>query len=146
MSNFRVGDEVLAPWLEDAFLYPAILVATDGVSMGHVAYLDGEEADVPLSGIRHGVLGPGLAVSVNWKGKAVYYGGTIVSRTASALYIAYEDGTQGWATIAQCRVLKAVMAMQPAAGSACRYCGGRVPEGQPRCPNCGATAPVERLG
>src|SRR5262245_30266677 len=102
MSRFRVGDEALAPWLTDAYLYPAIVVATDQVSLAHVAYLDGDESDVPLSELRHTALGPGLVVSVNWKGRRTYYGGTILQRLANAVFVSYEDGTTGWTTIAQC--------------------------------------------
>ena len=36
MNAFQVGDEVMAPWMDDGFLYPAVLVALEG-GTAHVA-------------------------------------------------------------------------------------------------------------
>jgi len=133
--SFRLGDEVLAPWLSDGFCYPAILVAVNGPT-AHVAYLDGDEHDVPMQSLRLGVFGPGVSVEVNWKGKRKYYRGVITQRLGMAVFIAYETGEKEWATIAQCRILINVAQALPPSVSACIFCGAAM--SGDRCPQCGA--------
>ena len=137
MADHRLGDEVLATWADDGFLYPAILVSISG-GTAHVAYLDGDEADVPLASLRQGVFGPGLTVSVNWKGRRAYYNGVIRQRIGPAVYIEYEDGDRGWTTVAQCRVLIDVVQQIAPATVACVYCGAPVDENASLCSQCGA--------
>jgi len=136
MGDFQIGDEIMAPWTNDGFLYPAILVAIDG-EKGHVAYLDGDEADVWLAALRHGALGPGMQVNVNWKGQRRYYDGVIRQRIGQAVFVDYADGDRGWATVAQCRVrAEVVQVIQPQL-MACSYCGSPMDVGAPACPTCG---------
>jgi hypothetical protein len=140
---FQSGDEVLAPWLDDGFLYPAVLVALEG-DQAHVAYLDGDEADIAASSLSQSMFGPGLVVHVNWKGRRAYYPGVIQRRLGMAVFMHYDDGTKGWATIAQCRVAVAVAESQKAQVPdtlACSFCGGSVPGSVSRCSNCGAMRP-----
>ena len=103
MAAYEPGDLVLATWADDGFLYPAVIVDTDEDS-AQVAYLDGDEGNVPLDEIFRGEFAPGMAVSVNFKGGGLYYTGRILSRIGMAVEIDYEDGDYGWATIAQCRI------------------------------------------
>ncbi len=135
MSDFQLGDEVYAPWGEDGFWYPAVLVGFDGDS-AHVAYLDGDENDVPVSSLRRGILSPGMTVNVNWKGQRKYYQATVRQRLAQAVLVDYQDGEHGWATVAQCRVLPSVLdAYQPESRN-CTYCGAPM-EGGTTCRVCG---------
>ena len=134
--DFKLGDEVLAPWLNDGFIYPAVLVALEGAT-AHVAYLDGDEADVPATQLRPGAFSPGLAVQVNWKGRRTYYTGSITQRVGMAIFMSYEDGSREWATIAQCRVQSAVAAALPAERVACSYCGASLDTRARHCDNCG---------
>jgi hypothetical protein len=140
MSDFRVGDEVLAPWANDGFFYPATLVRLQGTT-AHVAYFDGAETDVPLASLRRGVLGVGANVSVNWRGKGTYYRGGIAERIGPALFLHYEDGTQGWASIAQCRIRVEVLATIDVQFAACGYCGNAMRATDINCPTCGAPRP-----
>ena len=137
MEDIRLGDEVLAPWANDGFLYPAIVVQVQGQS-AHVAYLDGDEADVPLASLRNGVFGPGLSVNVNWKGRRTYYNGIIRQRVGQAVFVDYEDGDRGWTTVGQCRVkVDVAQSIQPRL-LACAYCGYAMDEGLAVCPGCAA--------
>lgn len=137
MSGFVIGDEVLAPWLDDGFFYPATIVALDSAS-AHVAYFDGAEADVPLAGLRRGVIGVNANVSVNWKGKGLYYKGVIQKRVGAAVYLFYEDGTYGWATLAQVRILGTVLSGIDVGLAACGYCGNAMYATALQCDTCGA--------
>ncbi|MEE2828121.1 MAG: hypothetical protein VX498_02950 [Myxococcota bacterium] len=137
MARFNLGDEVLAPWARDGFLYPAVLVEC-GPNKGHVAYLDGDEADVDLAVLRQGIIGPGLAVQVNWKGKRRYYKGIVQQRLGQAVFVHYEDGSREWATIAQCRVHLEVAGLIAESTRACAYCGCGMQAEDPRCPGCAA--------
>jgi hypothetical protein len=101
-------------------------------------YLDGDESDVPLASLRLGVFGPGLAVSVNWKGKRAYYNGTIVGRIGAAVQIVYDTGEKEWATISQCRIRQEVAASLSAMVAACVFCGGGMSVNDARCSQCGA--------
>ena len=100
MGSYRLGEEVLAPWASDGFLYPAVLVEISDTS-AHVAYLDGDESDVPTASLRAGCIGPGLPIQANWKGKGRYYNAVVDRRLGQALFLNYADGDRGWATIAQ---------------------------------------------
>ncbi len=140
MSEHRIGDEVLAPWANDGFLYPAILVHEAGPT-AHVAYLDGDEADVPVASLRQGVFGPGLRVSVNWKGRRAYYDGVIRQRVGAAVFVEYEDGDRGWTTVAQCRVRIDVVQQIAPALVACGFCGAAIDGSLARCPQCGGPRP-----
>ena len=137
MSAFKLGDEVLTTWASDGFLYPAVLVEIQD-EKGHVAYLDGDEADVDMGTVRLGMLGPGLAVQVNWKGKGRYYEGVIQKRCGQAVFLHYKDGSREWATVAQCRVRYDVAMSIPVTVRACCYCGGSMSHDDSRCQSCGA--------
>lgn len=134
---FRLADEVLAPWMNDGFYYPGILVALDA-SGATVAYFDGDYTGVDLGALRKGSLGPGLAVQVNYRGKGGYYGGVLTQRLGAAFAVAFDDGERGWCTLAQVRVRSAIVEALPAGRSNCPFCGA-VLEGDPvRCGGCGA--------
>jgi len=136
MVDFQPGDEVLAPWGKDEFLYPAVLVLLER-EVAHVAYLDGDEADVPVEALRQGVLGPGVVVNVNWKGRRTYYDATVRKRLAQAVLLDYEDGTQGWATVCQCRIRVSVLAALQTESRVCSFCGSSETENG-TCRICGA--------
>jgi hypothetical protein len=110
--SFGVGDEVMAPWADDGYLYPAIIVSVaDAIAQGevvqqlHVAYLDGDEGDVAANSVLRGAeLSIGASVSVNWKGKGTYFEGVVKQRVGRAYFVHYEDGDKGWTTIAQVRM------------------------------------------
>jgi hypothetical protein len=70
----------------------------------HVAYWDGDEGDVLRREIYSGEFTPGLAVSINFRAKGLYYPGRILSCVGMALEIQYDDGDHGWVSIAQCRI------------------------------------------
>jgi len=137
MTSHYLGDEVLAPWGTDGFLYPAVVVEAHADKV-HVAYLDGDEADVPHSSLRQGALGPGLRVNVNFKGQRKYFSGLIKKRINQAVFVVYEDGDQGWATMAQCRILASELAGMHPATMACTYCGSAMDLSAAACPTCGA--------
>lgn len=140
MSGFRVGDEVLAPWMNDGFLYPAVLVKLEGEA-AHVAYLDGAAADHPVTALRLGAFGPGLAVSVDWRGQKRYYPGTIVGRVGQALDIAYDDGSREWSVVGKCRLPIAALAALSLQHVACSYCGNAMQATSIKCDTCGASRP-----
>jgi hypothetical protein len=96
---------------------------------------------VEVASLRRGVLGVGANVSVNWRGKGRYYGGTIVERIGPALYLHYEDGTQGWSSIAQCRIRAEVLANIDSQLAACGFCGASMRAADVSCPHCGAPRP-----
>lgn len=136
MPDVKVGDEVLAPWMNDGFFYPAIVVAVQGMN-SHVAYLDGEESDVPVDTIRRGVFGVGMTVQVNWKGQGRYFRGVIQQRIGQAMFLKYEDGDQGWTTIGQCRIAALDLAAISRETAACTFCGAPTPASAAQCSYCG---------
>lgn len=136
MVDIRVGDEVLAPWGSDAFLYPAIVVALQDAN-AQLAYLDGDEGVAPLASLRRSCFSVGMTISVNWKGKGTYYRGVIAWRIGSAMYLHYEDGDKGWTTLGQCRVPAAVIEAIPPEQAACSFCGAPVHASAPHCGQCG---------
>lgn len=137
MIELKVGDEVLAPWLDDGFFYPATLVGFEQ-GQAHVAYYDGAESDVPSAALRRGVIGVGANVSVNWRGKGLYYEGLIEKRIGAAVYLHYEDDTRGWATLAQVRILGTVLSGIDVSLAACSYCGNAMYASALSCTTCGA--------
>lgn len=134
--EYKVGDEVLAPWMNDGYFYPAVIVEFNG-NTAHVAYYDGDESDVNVSELRQGVLGPGLRVSVNYKGHGEYLDGTIQRRVGIALYLNYDNGDQGWATVNQCRVENGILSTIDPGLTACQYCGAAIEAQSPSCQYCG---------
>ena len=128
---------MLAPWGGDGFLYPAVIVDVHAASV-HVAYLDGDEADVPLGALRQGVLGPGVKVNVNWKGRRTYFNGTIQKRINQAVFVDFEDGDRGWSTLAQCRVRATELEAVHPTTSVCTHCGSVMSPGANACAACGA--------
>ena len=137
MTAFRIGDEVLAPWLDDGFVYPAVVVELKPAGL-HVAYLDGDEADVPSGAVLPGVFGPGVTVSVNWKGRRTYYAGVIAQRVGAALFVHFDDGAREWTTVAQGRVRADAAASLRPSEVVCDFCGARRPDVEPACGQCGA--------
>jgi hypothetical protein len=131
---------VLATWMDDGFLYPGIVVRLADKT-AHVAYLDGDEADVDLADVRHGAIGLELPVSVNFKGKGNYYPGAVKERVGQAVYVVYEDGDRGWATMGQVRVRREVMAALDRAFVACTWCGAALRAEDVRCGACHAPRP-----
>lgn len=103
MAGKDPGDLVWTTWGTDGFLYPAIVVRLEGPT-AHVAYLDGDEGDVPVSGLFVTEIPVGQRVNMNWKGQRTYYNGQVVAKIGMAIDVAYDDGDRGWGTIAQCRV------------------------------------------
>jgi hypothetical protein len=103
MTDFNQGDMVFATWLDDGFLYPCVIISLDD-DVAHVAYLDGDEGDVAATDLVHGEITAGMNVSVNYKGRGLYYGGVVVACVGMAVEIQYDDGECGWVSLAQCRV------------------------------------------
>jgi len=136
-GDFRIGDEVLAPWMNDGYFYPATIVALER-GTAHVAYFDGAEDDVATAALRRGVIGVNANVSVNWKGKGGYYGAVIQKRIGAAVYLHYEDATEGWATLAQVRILGTVLGAIDVRLAACGYCGNAMQASALTCGTCGA--------
>lgn len=109
---FAPGTDVLAPWAGEPNLYPAVVVAVSGPT-AHVAYWEGDIADVLVSQLRPVSYLPGERVAANWKNKGAYYPGVILQRVGGAVQIQYEqDGVIEWTTWAKCRV---PIAMAPGA-------------------------------
>lgn len=98
------GSDVLAPWANDPFLYPAVVVE---IANDHalVAYWEGDSAFVPVDTLRVPRFTPGDAVAVNWKNAGQYWPAVIVTRVGGAVQVRYDsDGSLGWTTFAKCRV------------------------------------------
>jgi hypothetical protein len=102
-AGFVPGEVVFAPWANDGFLYPGVVVRADARAT-HLAFLDGDEADVPTGTLHRLAVTPGMKVSVDWKGKGRYFTGTVVSGVGVAFEMRYDDGDHGWTTIAQIRL------------------------------------------
>ncbi len=125
--DLRIGSEVLAPWGNDGWMYPAVVVSVGG-GTAHVAFLDGDEADVSAQLCHHGAIAAGTRIQVNWKGRKTYYFGQVVSRLGAALQMAYDDGDKGWATISQCRI-RIEDVSKLSAARACPTCGSTLGPG-----------------
>lgn len=135
--DHRVGDEILAPWHGDGFLYPGIVVGLAD-DQADVAFLDGGRARVSISSLRRAGFGPGLAVQARWRGQELFYGGVVTRRMGPAVHVAFDDGDADWITIGQCRVRAAVIDHLPADERSCTFCGTAMPADAPRCAGCGA--------
>jgi hypothetical protein len=103
MRKLNPGDLAFATWMDDGFIYPCVVVNIED-ELVHVAYLDGDETNIPMDQIYETDIKPGMNVSVNFKGRGNYYAGRVLSCIGMAVEIQYEDGDYGWTSIAQCRV------------------------------------------
>jgi len=98
-----VGEEALAPWSDDGFLYPCVLVDVHEET-ADIVFLDGSLACMAVGELRAVRLGAGSQPEVNWRGGGTFYGGTILRRRGLAVLVHFDDGTREWSTVAQCRV------------------------------------------
>ena len=102
---FAPGTDVLAPWLNEPNFYPAVVVSIDAGGIAHVAYWEGDIANVPIASLRPATYQVGERVEANWKNKGSYYAGVILARVGAAVQIQYDaDGVIEWTTFAKCRV------------------------------------------
>ncbi|MFO0685419.1 MAG: tudor domain-containing protein [Sandaracinus sp.] len=102
---YAPGSDVLAPWLNDPNLYPAVVVSVDAGGIAHVAYWEGDVANIPVGQLRPAHYQPGDPVEANWKNRGQYWPGIILARIGGAVQIQYaSDGTIEWTTFAKCRV------------------------------------------
>jgi hypothetical protein len=99
------GADVLAPWLDDPYLYPGVVVSIDEGGMAHVAFWEGDITTVSVHTLRLASYQVGEWVEANWKNRGQYWRGEILARIGGAVQIRYEsDGTVEWTTFAKCRV------------------------------------------
>ena len=102
---YAPGSDVLAPWLNEPNFYPAVVIGVDAAGIAHVAYWEGDIANVPVATLRPATYAVGERVEANWKNKGQYWPGVILQRIGAAVQIQYDsDGTIEWTTFAKCRV------------------------------------------
>ncbi len=100
----NTGIDVWAPWLDDGYLYPAVVVAIKGTKT-QVAYWDGDLARINTSTLRPFQLAVGDRVSVNWRNQGGFWDGVVISRLGGAIQVEYDDdGSIEWTTWAKCRI------------------------------------------
>lgn len=95
------GGRILGQW-GDGFWYPGSITARNG-ALAHVAFDDGDQADLPPSRIRPLEWSVGSRVQCNWKSHGRYYQGTITRSSGQAIHVSYDDGDQEDTYIGKCR-------------------------------------------
>jgi len=95
------GARILGQW-GDGRWYPATISSQNG-DFFHVAFNDGDQANLPRTRIRGIDWKVGTRVQCNWKGRGRYYTGTITVKESNFVHISYDDGDQEDTSISRCR-------------------------------------------
>jgi hypothetical protein len=106
-GRFQPGTDILAPWGDDPYLYPAIVLGVDpGSGQAFVVYWGGNTAGVQDSLLRPLELKQGLAVEVDLRGDNHYVPCRISRGMGGAVCFLTQDGREVWAAFAKLRVPK----------------------------------------
>lgn len=106
-GRFPPGTDVYAPWGDDPYLYPAVVLGVDpGSGQAFVVYWEGNTGGVPDATLRPLSIGPGARVGANFLNDNQYVPGTVLARVAGALHVRLDGGREIWTTWAKCRVPK----------------------------------------
>lgn len=104
-GRFPPGSDVYAPWGDDPWLYPAVVLGVDpNTQMAFVVYWEGNTGGVPDGTLRPMNLAPGMRVTANVLNDNVYLPGVVVGRYGGAVNIETDDRRSLWCTWAKCRV------------------------------------------
>lgn len=111
-GRFPPGTDVLAPWGDDPYLYPAIVLGVDpGSKQAFVVYWGGNTAGVHDDLLQPMKLLIGLPVEVDLAGTNQYVPCRISRGMGGALCFLTREGREVWAAFAKVRVAKP---LQPA--------------------------------
>ncbi|OQA30859.1 MAG: Caspase domain protein [Betaproteobacteria bacterium ADurb.Bin341] len=100
-DQIETGARILGQW-GDGRWYPATISSQNG-DFFHVAFDDGDQANLPRTRIRGIDWKLGTRVQCNWKGRGRYYTGTITVKEGNFVHISYDDGDQEDTSIGRCR-------------------------------------------
>jgi len=102
------GTDVMAPWMNDGFLYAAVVIRLDPDDPFKVlvAFWEGASATVKVESLRPCVYEPGMKVYANYANQNDYQPGRIVERLGGAVSVELENGMTVWTTWPNCRVKK----------------------------------------
>ncbi|MBK6575718.1 MAG: hypothetical protein IPG17_05910 [Sandaracinaceae bacterium] len=104
-GRFPPGSDVFAPWGDDPWLYPAVVLGVDPkTQVAFVVYWEGNTAGVHDNTLRPMNLAPGMRVTANVLNDNVYLPGVVQARYGGAVNLATDDGRSLWCTWAKCRV------------------------------------------
>lgn len=104
-GRFPPGSDVYAPWGDDPWMYPAVVLGVDpATEQAFVIYWEGNTAGVHDDTLRPMDLGPGTRVTANFLNDGVYAPGIVVGRYGGAVNLQLDDGRSVWTTWAKCRV------------------------------------------
>jgi hypothetical protein len=96
------GDRVLAQWDADGLWYPARITAVEGRAI-HVAFDDGDVAEVGALQVREVDWRVGTRLECNWHNQGRYYGGVVTFLEGERIDFRYDDGDRETMTIGRCR-------------------------------------------
>jgi hypothetical protein len=104
-GRFQPGTDILAPWGDDPYLYPAIVLGVDPSSrQAFVIYWGGNTAGVHDDLLRPLDLRPGMEVEVDFRGENSYERCTISRGLGGALCFVNQSGHEVWAAFSKVRV------------------------------------------
>ncbi len=97
----KIGESVFAFYQSGEAYFAATVVEEDVGSKGvyRVVFDDGDVGLVAAVQMRPLEIKEGLKVLARWKDKK-YYAGTVAKIVGRAVYVHYDDGEKGWASIA----------------------------------------------
>jgi hypothetical protein len=104
-GRFPPGADVLSPWGQEPFLYPAVVLGVDpATQQAFVVFWEGQTAGVHDGSLRPLDVREGSRVYANFLNDNCYVPGRVARRVGGALNVILDDGRNVWTTWAKCRV------------------------------------------
>ena len=100
MTLAQTTEKILARWSDG--WYVGVIAQKIGDKY-KIIFDDGDQALVPLSGVKPLDWGAGSRVQCNWLGRGAYYPGTIIQMSGSNINVNYDDGDRETTVIGRCR-------------------------------------------
>lgn len=101
VSYVHASEKILGRWSDGWYVGTVVEKSNDKAK---ILFDDGDQATVPLSGIRPLDWVSGTRLQCNWKGAGAYYWATVVARSGGKISVRYDDKIEEATVIGRCRV------------------------------------------
>ena len=101
ISYVWASEKILGRWT-DGWYVGTVVEKNNGKAK--ILFDDGDQATVPLSGVRALDWIVGTRLQCNWKGAGAYYWATIIAQSGEKISIRYDDKIEESTVIGRCRV------------------------------------------
>jgi hypothetical protein len=100
-SYVWASEKILGQWA-DGWYVGTVVEKSNGKAK--ILFDDGDQATVPLSGVRALDWSVGTRLQCNWRGAGGYYWATIIARSGEKISVRYDDKIEESTVIGRCRV------------------------------------------